>query len=45
MWTSGEAELDAGNIATGVIDPIHYELASPQELGACLDALTHRLTE
>ncbi|MEV0678646.1 hypothetical protein AB0I60_19225 [Actinosynnema sp. NPDC050436] len=45
VWTSGEAELAAGNIVTGVIDQVHYELASPQELGTCLDDLTNRLTD
>ncbi|WP_197043358.1 hypothetical protein [Saccharothrix sp. NRRL B-16314] len=45
VWTSGEAELDAGNLATGVIDQVHYELVSPHELGTCLDDLTNWLTE
>lgn len=45
VWTSGEAELDAGNLATGVIDPVHYELTSAQDLGICLHDLTRRLTE
>jgi hypothetical protein len=45
VWTSGEADLDAGNIATGVIVPVHYELTSAQELGSCLDDLTNRLTD
>lgn len=45
VWTSGEAELEAGNIATGIIDRVHYDLASPEELSACLDDLTHRPTE
>jgi hypothetical protein len=29
---------------TGVIDHVHYELISPEGLGACLGALTQRLT-
>jgi hypothetical protein len=45
VWTSGEAELIAGSLATGVIDQVHYDLAGPEELGSCLDDLTHRLTE
>lgn len=45
VWTSGEAELVAGNLTTGVIDHVHYDLASPKELNTCLDDLTHRLTE
>lgn len=44
VWTSGEAELDAGDLKTGVIDHVHYDLTSPRELGDCLDDLTHRLT-
>jgi hypothetical protein len=45
VWTSGEAELAAGNIVSGVIDQVHYDLASPQELSPCLDHLTNRLTD
>ena len=45
VWTSGEAELAAGNLATGVIGQVHYDLANPEELGTCLDDLTQRLTE
>ncbi|SER99536.1 hypothetical protein SAMN05216188_11917 [Lentzea xinjiangensis] len=45
VWTSGEAELDTGNLATGVVDPVHYELTSAQELATCLDDLTNRLTD
>lgn len=45
VWTSGEAELAARNIVTGVIDQVHHELASPQELSTCLDDLTNRLTD
>lgn len=44
VWTSGEAELTAGNLAAGVIDLVHHELASPHDLGSCLDDLTRRLT-
>jgi hypothetical protein len=45
VWTSGEADLAAGNLATGIVDEVHYEMASPQELGICLDDLTNRITE
>ncbi len=45
VWTSGEAELMAGSLATGVIDQVHYDLAGPQDLSTCLDDLTQRLTE
>lgn len=45
VWTSGEAELAAGNLATGVIDQVHHDLASPRDLGSCLDDLTRRLTD
>ena len=44
VWTTGEAELAAGNLAMGANDLVHYELASPQEIGTCLDDLTLRLT-
>ena len=45
VWTSGEAELAAGNLTTGVIDQVHYELASPPEPSTCLDDLTNRLAD
>jgi hypothetical protein len=45
VWTSGEAELTTGNLVTGVIDNVHYDLANPEELSTCLDDLTQRLTK
>ncbi|EME63507.1 hypothetical protein [Amycolatopsis decaplanina] len=45
IWTSGEAELEVGNLDTGVVDCVHYDLANPEELSARLDDLTRRLTE
>ncbi|MGW5702977.1 hypothetical protein [Amycolatopsis japonica] len=45
IWTSGEAELEVGNLDTGVVDCVHHDLSSPEELSACLDDLTCRLTK
>ncbi|MEU3766173.1 hypothetical protein AB0E55_14035 [Amycolatopsis keratiniphila] len=45
IWTSGEAELEIGNLDTGVVDCVHYDLSNPEELSACLDDLTRRLAE
>ncbi|HEY4454374.1 MAG TPA: hypothetical protein VGN81_08690 [Pseudonocardiaceae bacterium] len=42
IWTSGEAELDVGDTATGVAST-HYDLSSSAELGGCLAALTQSL--
>lgn len=43
VWTSGEAELMTGSFSTGLIDQVHYDLTSPQDLSTCLDDLTQRL--
>jgi hypothetical protein len=45
VWASGEAELEVGNLDTGVVDCVHYDLANPEELSARLEDLTSRLTE
>ncbi|MFJ6673160.1 hypothetical protein ACIQMJ_18780 [Actinosynnema sp. NPDC091369] len=43
VWTSGEAELMIGSFSTGLVDQVHYDLTSPQDLSTCLDDLTQRL--
>jgi hypothetical protein len=43
IWTSGEAELDIGDLTTGATSHIHYDLTR-QDLASCLDELTQRLT-
>ncbi|MFK0251873.1 hypothetical protein ACIQUM_44850 [Amycolatopsis azurea] len=45
IWTSGETELEIGNLDTGVVEHVHHDLANPEEVTARLDDLTHRLTE
>ncbi|MBP2183878.1 hypothetical protein [Amycolatopsis magusensis] len=37
VWTSGEAELEVGNLDSGVVDCVHYDLADPEELSVRLD--------
>ncbi|MEV6929038.1 hypothetical protein AB0M46_31735 [Dactylosporangium sp. NPDC051485] len=44
VWTSGEAELDVGDVSTGAITSTHYELSDTAELAVCLDDLTGQLT-
>jgi hypothetical protein len=44
VWTSGEADLDVGDIATGAVTVTHYEMSSAAELATCLDDLTSQLT-
>jgi hypothetical protein len=39
LWTSGEAELDVGDIASGVTST-HYDLSGPADVGKCLTDLT-----
>jgi hypothetical protein len=43
IWTSGEAELDIGDLITDATSSTHYDL-TPQDLATCLDELTQRLT-
>jgi hypothetical protein len=43
VWTSGEAELDVGDISTGTITSTHYEMSDTAELDVCLDDLTSQL--
>ncbi|GAA4233875.1 hypothetical protein GCM10022254_37380 [Actinomadura meridiana] len=43
VWTSGEAELDTGDLTTGASTSTHYELATPQDLTSRLDDLTKHL--
>ena len=44
VWTSGEADLDLGDIATGAVTVTHYEMSSAAELTTCLDDLTSQMT-
>ncbi|MEV5768073.1 hypothetical protein AB0L34_26355 [Micromonospora sp. NPDC052213] len=44
LWTSGEADLEVGDILTGAITITYYEMSNTAELATCLDDLTHRLT-
>jgi len=44
IWTSGEAELVSGSVATDM-DNVHYDLVAPADLGTCLDDLTQRIIE
>jgi hypothetical protein len=44
VWTSGEAELNIGNISTGAIAITTYKMSSAAELATCLDNLTSHLT-
>ena len=43
IWTSGEAELDTGDVANGTHTSTHYDITTPQDLTACLDDLTQKL--
>ncbi|GAA4237847.1 hypothetical protein GCM10022254_51360 [Actinomadura meridiana] len=43
VWTSGEAELDTGDLTTGASTSTHYELATPQDFTSCLDDLAKHL--
>ncbi|MFL6053431.1 MAG: hypothetical protein ACJ72W_11015 [Actinoallomurus sp.] len=43
IWTSGEAELDIGDLTTGATNHVHYNLTT-QDLAARLDELTQRLS-
>lgn len=43
--TSGEAELMTVNTTTGNIDQVHYDLANTEDLNACPDTFTRRLTQ
>ena len=44
VWTSGEADLEVGDISTGDITLTHYEMSNAAELAPCLDDRTERLT-
>jgi len=49
VWTSGEAQLEIGNLDTGLTDHVHDDLATADDLAACLDDFqrdpdSHRLT-
>ncbi|WP_155353327.1 hypothetical protein [Acrocarpospora macrocephala] len=44
IWTSGEAELDLGDLASGTITSVHYDLANSEDLAACLDDLTQHFS-
>ncbi|MEU2615095.1 hypothetical protein ABZ570_26470 [Micromonospora sp. NPDC007271] len=44
VWTSGEAELETADLATGSVDSTHYEFSEINDLTTCLDDLIRRLT-
>ncbi|GAA2259748.1 hypothetical protein GCM10010402_14130 [Actinomadura luteofluorescens] len=43
IWSSGEAELDLGPPTGDATTSIHYDLATHEDLAACLDDLTDLL--
>ena len=44
IWTSGEAELDIGDVTTtGVITTTQYGLSTLADLATCLDGLLDKL--
>ncbi|AVT34285.1 hypothetical protein C6361_08410 [Plantactinospora sp. BC1] len=45
VWTSGEADLEVGDISTGAITITRYEMSNAAELTACFDTLTQWLTD
>ncbi|MEU4403871.1 hypothetical protein AB0F88_05055 [Streptosporangium sp. NPDC023963] len=45
VWTSGEAELDVGDLASGTTASVHYDLATSEDLAACLDDLTQHFAK
>ncbi|MEV5575275.1 hypothetical protein AB0L06_34995 [Spirillospora sp. NPDC052269] len=45
VWASGEAELDLGHPTTDATTGIHYDLATLEDLNACLDKLTELLSK
>jgi hypothetical protein len=42
IWTSGEAELDIGDLTTGATSSTHYDL-TPQDLATCRQRNSGRL--
>ncbi len=44
VWTTGEAELAIANPSTGDIDQVHHDLTTTENLDACLNDLTRRLS-
>jgi hypothetical protein len=44
VWTSGEAELNIGDISTGAIAITNYQMSNIAELAAGLDGITSHLT-
>lgn len=45
VWDGGEAELVVGDMAIGAVFTMHYEVAEPGKLDACLDDLYGLLTD
>ena len=45
VWTSGEADLEVGDISTGAVTITQYEMSDAAELATCLDDLTQQMTD
>ncbi|MGW4943387.1 immunity protein TriTu family protein [Actinoplanes sp. NPDC004185] len=43
VWTSGEADLEVGDISTGAVTITHYQMSDAAELDVCLEDLTNQI--